>query len=103
MTNVLQHVVFFRWKEDVTEVERVGLHAAAQAMAREASGIRTFASGPNLAGSTWDYVLSASFLTLDDFQLYSADPAHLAFVESWPGRMLQVVEIAQFWAEYLER
>lgn len=94
----LHHVVFFRWKPGTPQDQLAGLDAAAQQMARRAEGVAEFASGANIAGGEWDYALTATFRTVEDFAVYSDDPEHRAFLETWTAPLIDRADVVQFWA-----
>lgn len=87
---MFRHCVMFRWKPEVTEIERstiaLGLDELAALLANKA-----YAHGPNvgLAEGNWDYVIVADFESRSDYEAYAADPGHIELIK---GRISPNIE-----------
>lgn len=84
MTDMIRHVVMFRWAEDVDDAHRAAVAAGLDGLVQAIPEIRRYHHGPDLGvnDGTYDYVVVGDFDTLDDYLVYRDHPVHQELIRS---------------------
>ena len=77
---MVRHVVFFKFKQEVSDEQRKSAIAALRALPGVIEEIRTFEVGEDVIRSprAWDMVLLATYDDLEALQRYAVHPQHVA-------------------------
>lgn len=79
---VLQHVVLFRWREDITPEAVAAVESGLAALPPAIPEIRSYRFGADagLGAGGWDFAVVAGFDSADDWAVYRDNPQHQAFI-----------------------
>jgi hypothetical protein len=75
---MIRHVVVFRWHEQVTDEHIAALSAALDTLPGAVGTIHTYRHGRDVGvnATSFDYAVTADFVTVDDYLTYRDHPAH---------------------------
>jgi len=79
---VLQHVVLFRWRDDITPEAMAAVESGLAGLPAAIPEIRSYRFGADagIAAGTWDFGIVAGFDSADDWAVYRDHPQHQAFI-----------------------
>ncbi len=79
---MLQHVVLFRWRENITAEAVAAVESGLTALPGAIPEIRSYRFGADagIGTGTWDFAVVAGFDSVDDWAVYRDHPQHQAFI-----------------------
>lgn len=82
---MIRHVVLLKWNEGVEAAHVAAAKAALGRLPSVIPEIVSFSNGPDLHAvpANYDYVVTADFVTIEDFLIYREHPEHQKFVAAY--------------------
>ncbi|REE77605.1 stress responsive alpha/beta barrel protein [Rhodococcus wratislaviensis] len=88
---MLNHVVTFKWKQDISDEHIQSFHEALSAVSENVPEVVEYRYGRDLAlkPGSGDYAISATFEDVPDFRTYLAHPDHVRLVQEFISVMAE--------------
>ena len=88
---MLNHVVTFKWKQDIGDEHIQSFHDALSAVSKNIPEVVEYRHGRDLAlkPGSGDYAISATFEDVPDFRTYLAHPDHVRLVQEFISVMAE--------------
>lgn len=95
---MIRHVVFFEFKDGVSQKEIDAMEAALRALPDAIDTIEAYTVGPDIGLSevAVDFAVVADFATPEGYLTYRSHPAHFAAVESFINPIVARISRIQF-------
>ncbi|MCZ7532224.1 MAG: Dabb family protein [Acidimicrobiia bacterium] len=95
---MIRHVVFFEFKDGVSQEDIEEMEAALKALPDAIDTIEAYTVGPDigLSESAVDFAVVADFATPEGYLAYRSHPAHVAAVESFVNPIVARISRIQF-------
>ena len=97
---MFHHMVMFRFRRGTTQDDIDAITDGLTALPNEIEAIEGYHVGPDagITDGAWDFGVSATFTSEDDYFLYASHPSHVAVIQTNITPVVDEIARVQFWS-----